>query len=97
MAGKNFGPLWNQDTVTAAGLAFAGMSVLQSKLYPALAAAGENSLAKLLDWKVLEWWPLLLIVGGVVLWLIHVYQYRARTTPGSATPVGGRSERRQHN
>lgn len=94
MAGNNLGPFWNQDTVTAAGLAFAGMTVLQSKLFPVLAAGSENSLTRLLDWKVLEWWPLLLIAGGVVLWLRHIRQSRSRRTPGSVTQMGGRSERR---
>ena len=97
MAGKNFGPFWNQDTVTAAGLAFAGMTVLQSKLFPTLAAGADHSFTGLLDWKMFEWWPVLLILGGVLVGLKHVQESRSRRTSGSVTHMGGRSERRQPN
>lgn len=94
MAGKNLGPFWNQDTVTAAGLAFAGMIVLQSKLFPALFTDMEHSLARLLGWKMVAWWPLLLIAAGVVLWLKHTHENRSRKAERSVTQLGGGSERR---
>jgi len=69
MASDKNGPFSSQDAVVAVGLACAGMAVLQSKLFPALPGLRESVLAGLFDWKLLEWWPLLLIVGGVWLWI----------------------------
>ena len=69
MTGSKNGPFANEDAVVAVGLAFAGMAILQSKLFPALASFHESFLAGLFDWKLLEWWPLLLIMGGVWLWV----------------------------
>ncbi len=57
-------PFWNQEAVMAAGLAFAGMAMLQSKLFTIVSKLNQPFLAKLAIW-----WPLLLIVGGLVLWL----------------------------
>jgi hypothetical protein len=94
MARNHLGPFWNQDTVTAAGLAFAGMIVLQSKLFPALSTDIKHSLARLLEWKLVEWWPLLLIAAGVILWLKHTHENRSRKTEGSVTQLGAGSERR---
>ena len=62
-------PFWNQDVVLACGLTLAGMMVLQSKLFAALAFVKAPFLSRVLDWKLLEWWPLLLIASGVVLWI----------------------------
>jgi hypothetical protein len=69
MASDKNGPFSSQDAVVAVGLACAGMAVLQGKLFPALPALHESALAGLFDWKLLEWWPLLLIVGGVWVWM----------------------------
>jgi hypothetical protein len=69
MKGSKNGPFLNEDAVVAVGLAFAGMAALQSKLFPAFSRLNEPFLTTLLDWKVLELWPLLLIAGGVWLWL----------------------------
>jgi hypothetical protein len=69
MTGSKNGPFLNEDAVVAIGLAFAGMAVLQSKLFPAFSSLSEAALGGLLDWKVLEWWPVLLIAAGIGLWL----------------------------
>ncbi len=74
MARNNHGPLWNQDVVLAVGLAVAGMAVLQSKLFSSAAAMELPLLNWLAAWKLIAWWPVLLIVSGVVLW---VWQIRA--------------------
>jgi len=68
MTGSKNGPFTNEDAVVAVGLAFAGMAILQSKLFPAFSGF-DGSLSALLNWKVFEWWPVLLIVGGVWLWI----------------------------
>jgi hypothetical protein len=69
MTGGRNGPFLNQDAIVAVGLAFAGMAVLQSKLFPAISRLHEPLLSELLEWKVVEWWPVLLIAGGVWLWV----------------------------
>jgi hypothetical protein len=69
MAGNHQSPLWNQDLVLAVGLAFAGVAVLQGKLFPSLAVLDLPFLHSLLGWKVFEWWPVLLIAAGVILWI----------------------------
>ena len=51
----------------AAGLAFAGMALLQSKLFTIVSRVNQPFLGKLAIW-----WPLLLIAGGLVLWLAKV-------------------------
>ena len=53
-------PFWNQEAVMAAGLAFAGMAMLQSKLFTIVSRLNEPFMAKLAIW-----WPLLLIVIGL--------------------------------
>ena len=74
MASNRQSPLWNQDAIMAAGLAFAGMAVLQSTLLPdtrlgAWRAAAIESLGHFVNWRVVEWWwPAMLIVAGVVVW-----------------------------
>jgi hypothetical protein len=75
MAGSNQGPFWNQDAVMAAGLAFAGMALLQSKLFPVVAKLDKPILSKLI-----VWWPLLLMVAGVVLWRKKSLEDRQRET-----------------
>jgi hypothetical protein len=69
MTGSKNGPFSNEDAVVATGLAFAGMAALQSKLFPAFSRLNEPLLDKLLDWRFFEWWPVLLIMGGLWLWL----------------------------
>jgi hypothetical protein len=72
MASGNQGPFWNQDTIMAAGLAFAGVAVLQGKLFPVVARLNEPLLSKLI-----VWWPTLLIVGGLALWLSKAFGKQA--------------------
>src|SRR5262245_41370011 len=69
MTGINNGPFSSDDAVVAIGLAFAGMETLQSKLLPAFSGFDGTFFSRLLDWTVLEWWPVLLIAGGVWVWL----------------------------
>jgi hypothetical protein len=69
MTGSKHGPFTNEDAVVAVGLAFAGMAVLQSKLFPAFSGFDGLLLSTSLEWRVLEWWPVLLIAGGVWLWI----------------------------
>jgi hypothetical protein len=69
MTGSNNGPFLNEDAIVAVGLAFAGMAVLQSKLLPAFSGLNGSLLSRLLDSRVLEWWPVLLIAGGVWVWI----------------------------
>jgi hypothetical protein len=69
MASNNPSPFWNQDAVLAAGLTFAGMAVLQGKLLPAIALS-QLPFFKHLSESMYAWWPVLLIVAGVV-WLIQ--------------------------
>lgn len=84
MASNHQSPLWNQDLVLAVGLAFAGMVVLQSKLFPAFAVLDLNFLNNFLAWKVLEWWPLLLIAVGVVLWVQRLRMDGSKKQSGAA-------------
>jgi hypothetical protein len=85
MTGSKNGPFANEDAVVAVGLAFAGMAILQSKLFPAVAGFRESLLAGLFDWKLLEWWPLLLIVGGVWIW---IRDKRRKSLTSSSRPGG---------
>lgn len=80
MTGSKNGPFANEDAVVAVGLAFAGMAILQGKLFPALAGFRDSFLAGIFDWKLLEWWPVLLIIGGVWLWIRHKRQQRMQST-----------------
>jgi hypothetical protein len=83
-------PFWNQDAIMSAGLAFAGMAVLQGKLLPAIASARWFAFGRLLDWRMLEWWPVLLIAGGVVLWLRKARQHRSRRLRSAVQSGGGK-------
>jgi len=73
MAVSNHGPFWTQDAVLAAGLTFAGLAVMQSKLFPVLSGLNEPLLSKLI-----MWWPLLLIVAGVAVWFKKNSEKRSR-------------------
>ena len=70
----------NQDLVVAGGLAFAGMMALEGKLF---AAIGPRLpfVSRLADRKILEWWPLLLVAGGVAIWMRAANRGRSRTGP----------------
>ena len=85
MTGSKNGPFTNEDAVVAVGLAFAGMAVLQSKLFPAFSGFDGPVLSTLIEWKVLEWWPVLLIAGGVWLWI----KDRRRKRAVSTSQLGG--------
>jgi len=95
MASNRQSPLWNQDAIMAAGLAFAGMAVLQSTLLPdtrlgAWRAAAVGLLSHFVNWRVVEWWwPAMLIVAGVVIWWRNARQNRRRQALGSEVPMGG--------
>lgn len=95
MASNRQSPLWNQDAIMAAGLAFAGMAVLQSTLLPdtrfgAWRAATVELLGRFVNWHVVEWWwPAMLIVAGVVVWWRSARQNRRRQSVGSEVPMGG--------
>jgi len=80
MTGSKNGPFANEDAVVAVGLAFAGMAILQSKLFPAFARFHESLLAGLFDWKLLQWWPVLLIVSGVWVWMRDKRRKRMQST-----------------
>ena len=83
MAVSNHGPFWNQDAVMAAGLTFAGLAVMQSKLFPALSGLNEPLLSKLT-----VWWPVLLIVAGVAVWLKKNWKRRSQSASKSASAGG---------
>jgi hypothetical protein len=96
MSGSNRqSPFWNQDAVLAGGLAFAGLAVLQSKLLPefsgvrALHLASLPFLSKVLEWRVLEWWPALLIVSGIVVWASTARRNRPKQGVRSSAQGGG--------
>lgn len=77
-------PLWNQDAITAGGLAFAGMALLQSKLLPAVTVLDRWRPAyldfthRLTASPWFQWWPLLLIIAGVLVWVGSARQNRLR-------------------
>ena len=88
MARNQQSPLWNQDLVMAVALAFAGLAALQSKLFPAIFALNLPIVNWLLDWKLLEWWPVLLIAGGLILWRMRVRSNRTRRQTRAAVGSG---------
>ncbi len=78
-------PFWNQEAVMAAGLAFAGMAMLQSKLFTIVSRLNEPFMAKLAIW-----WPLLLIVGGLAIWFKKISERRSQKTSNSASAGGAK-------
>ena len=97
MANRNQGPLWNQDAIMAAGLAFAGMAVLQSKLFPAASWMEWSWLRAIVDSKVVAWWPLLLIIAGFALWVRRSFERRSNKGSKPVTLMGGNRGTRNQN
>jgi len=89
MASGKQSPLSSQDAVVATGLAFAGMAILQSKLFPSLTQLSTGWLRTLLEFRVLEWWPALLILAGIWVWLKDRSEKRNRKNRESISEVGG--------
>jgi len=94
MAASNQGPFWDQDAITATALGFAGMAMLQSKLFPALSRINLPWMHKLLEWPLLQWWPLLLIVGGIAFWLVEASSRRLRQGSSWEADLRGAHESR---
>lgn len=97
MADRNQGPFWNQDTVAAAGLAFAGMVVAQSKLFPAASWAAWPWLRDIANFRLVEWWPLLLIVAGFALWVGKLLERRSQKSLATVALMGGQRGTRNQN
>jgi hypothetical protein len=96
MASKQ-SPFWNQDAIMAAGLAFAGMAVLQSKLFAAVGWTEWPWLRHLTASHLIQWWPLLLIASGIALWTAKARERRAHKTHKSVKLMGGqRGSRNQY-
>lgn len=89
MANRNQSPMWNQDAIMAAGLAFAGMAVVQSKLFPVASWTELPLLRSLADSGLVQWWPLLLIITGVGLWIRKVVQRRSQKSLKQVAVLGG--------
>jgi len=90
-------PFWNQDAIMAAGLAFAGMAVLQSKLFPAASWAEWPWLERPLESHLVAWWPVLLIAAGMALWIAKIRAKHSRGDVKSVALVGGQSGPRKQN
>lgn len=96
MRGSNQGPFWNQDAIMAGGLAFAGMAILQSKLFPSASWTQWPLLHRLMQTQLIEWWPVLLIATGVAFWVGQIFERRSHERYTSVV-LGGHSGRRQQN
>jgi hypothetical protein len=96
MTGKR-SPFWNQDAIMAAGLAFAGMSVLQSKLFAAVRWTEWPWLRYMTESHLLQWWPLLLIALGIALWIAKARERRAHRPYKTVTLMGGQRGTRNPN
>ena len=97
MANRNQGPFWNQDAVMAAGLAFAGMAVLQSKLFPAASWTEWPAWRALAESKLFEFWPLVLIVAGIALWVGKSLERRWQKSLKPVATMGGQHGRKHGN
>lgn len=95
MAGRNRGPFWNQDAMMAAGLAFAGMAVLQSKLFPAASWTEWPLLRRMLDLPLAEWWPVVLIAAGLAWWLGKIHGQHSKREFTRVALAGGQSGNRK--
>lgn len=94
MASNRQSPLWNQDAIMAAGLAFAGMAVLQSTLLPDSRVGTWRALCleifnRLAGSHLFHWWPVLLIVAGILVWILDARQQRPKQAVRSAVQTGG--------
>jgi len=96
MASKQ-SPFWNQDAIMAAGLAFAGLAVLQSKLFAAVSWTEWPWLRHLTEPPLIQWWPLLLIALGIALWITKAYERRAHRPYKTVTLKGGQRGARNPN
>jgi hypothetical protein len=96
MTGKR-SSFWNQDAIMAAGLAFAGMSVLQSKLFAAVRWTEWPWLRYMTKSHLLQWWPLLLIALGIALWIAKARERRAHRPYKTVTLMGGQRGTRNPN
>lgn len=96
MANRNQGPFWNQDAIMAAGLAFAGMAILQSKLFPAASWMDWSWFRDIVNSRLVEWWPLLLIVAGIALWVGKSIERYSRKNLASVAVMGGQRGNRKH-
>lgn len=97
MANRNQNPFWNQDVIVAASLAFAGMAVLQSKLFPAASWPDWPLLRIVVESKLVEWWPLLLIIAGIALWVRKGFERRSHREFESVALLGGNHGTRKQN
>lgn len=88
MTGSKNSAFSNEDSVVATGLAFAGMAVLQSKLLPELGRLGLPGLNGVIAARAIEWWPVLLIIAGVWLWIRSSSETRRNQT--SLSSEGGK-------
>ena len=66
MARGNRYPFWKDDTIAAAAFAATGTAAFQSKLDALAIRWNSPALSALI-----EWWPLLLIIGGLTVLLLH--------------------------
>jgi len=94
MASNRQSPLWNQDAIMAAGLAFAGMAILQGTLLPntrlgAWRAVCVELLGRFVNCHVVAWWPVLLIAAGVVVWWRSAKSDSSKDATRSKVQVGG--------
>jgi len=75
MARSKSNPFWKDDTIAAAVLAATGTAAFQGKLDALAIRRNSPAMSALV-----EWWPLLLIIGGLILLLLNpVAQNKAYT------------------
>ena len=100
MASNRQSPLWNQDAIMAAGLAFAGMAVLQGTLLPetrlgAWRTACIALLDRFVNWHIVAWWPVLLIAAGLLVWWRSAKRDPSPDETRSGVRMGGANEHRR--
>jgi hypothetical protein len=66
MATVYHSPFWTEDTVAAATLAATGSAAFQNRLD---ALATKWNIPAL--YALVQWWPMLLIIAGLILLLVH--------------------------
>ncbi len=86
MASNYHSPFWTEDTVAAATLAATGSAAFQSKLS---ALAIKWNMPAL--YALVQWWPMLLIIAGLILLLVHpraeASQPHAASSPQEHTEI----------